>query len=375
MSALIGLKMVDRQKYDVYEVAQALNRDLAGHGVRIHTLEELTELQDEGWIHDYAIGEALPADIAETIARIRATTLRQADGTHGESAGPHGWSYGIEGDPSWDALCEIRAWQASCREDVRDFRHRHLGGVLIALDEVSDWIASRARAEEEDLLFSVALPLSSYRETLNSPDESLGDMIGGMLRKGAAQIVPNSREAILLMVPSGSRDAYFISDSRINAGVVHAKCTGITGEIKTLCGVLNDVYGWHEALAVAFLLTGITPRPWPFAAHWTRRDSDARRIVLEMSSTMRLKEVGAAVARIRRKAAGTSRARPLTLAKAKILEFAVRLMRSSPDHDWSYCVERWNEENPEVLFESAEAFSRAVRDGYRKLAGENWPTE
>lgn len=309
---------------------ERLNRELANEGLQVRSSDELCFLIDRDWIDDHDAGTATAKDVAKVIQERRADAGLPTASAHPTPEELQTWSHRVEGDIRWFARCEIMAWDASMRKDVRQFRMQHLRQGTLGLDEVEAWIGDAARIEGSD-----------------SKD--------------------------LLFVPSGPGEARFISDTSINAGIVHICRSGLTGQIKGLSSRLGFEYGWHEALAVAFLIAGVTPRPWQLLAHWNRPEDAARRLVVEISPGMRQSTITNEIISLRRNLVPKTRTRLLSETTAELLQFSVAHFRRDSEATWTSCLENWLVEHPDSEIGSSRSMARRVRDGYSALTGTKWP--
>lgn len=166
-----------------------------------------------------------------------------------------GAASGAEPAPSPDrevsARAEIDAIEAGRLPDVANFRKKHLGGVLVKLEDVQQWIEAGA---EDDGPPSPVLRIQLRAGVRPSPTDLLGQL-PELAREALSADVEWSFLACppTLRGPRGRREPRVVSGP--NLCVVRAD--GVLGDLKRVAQLLIKDYRWTEPEAVAFVLTGL----------------------------------------------------------------------------------------------------------------------
>lgn len=257
-------------------------------------------------------------------------------------------------------LAKILGIEVARLPEVIRFRKTYLGGRLLAFDEVEEWIKRTAAADgpgsiwftipvRVDCLVKRDGPFPRVRDLLETlaqlPDSELNRFVSG------------TRESLAYVVPTDEHTKHI--------PIQHA---GVLNHLKQLANRLESLYGWSEAHAVVFILTGLTP-PIPKARVTTSVSlvGPHGRITLELDPRLSSDEVRDLYARARNEVF-KGRDRPMS---KKHLELALFLVKN-PNHTWREMCELWNKEYPEWAYSVWQNFSRDARAAYRRLTGRDW---
>lgn len=211
------------------------------------------------------------------------------------------------------ALSVLLADQAGRERVVIDFRADALGDHLLAADEVRDWLSSRSTA----------------RRTWVSTTDSAGVRHTETLGYG----IPGDKWMHFVAVPKG----------------------GIVERLYRLAGGLAARYGWQQAQATLFILTGAIPLVSPLTAELVSRRpcAGASRLVLTIDPALPPEEVVAEYSRVLRALLGEGkRARPLSEKHLRLGAFVAERQDCRTDaarlHAWNAAYPDWGYKQDQV---------------------------
>jgi hypothetical protein len=153
--------------------------------------------------------------------------------------------------------------------------------------------------------------------------------------------------------------------------IVRAAKGGALEDLMVLARYLADTYSWSVPQAVAFILTGRTPRFHPLRTRVRAgRSAATSRIIIDADPRVPTKEIANAyesarehpwIARL-----SITSARPLEQRVANLASFLAR----HQDASWRERRELWNREHPDWGFGSEWEFSRDTRRAWGRVVGE-----
>lgn len=276
-------------------------------------------LEREGYIEDYLNSEFTIEDLESTYASAR--WLVERSDTRGRQPAVEPTTpprrktrprkrYRFDQGPDTRLLflSEILALEASRNPDVLSFREEVLGGELLEVDQVREWLENQKEEHGPRLIIRFA-------------------------------------------------DGGFIPRS------VSVRKSEPMHRLSVLAAVLTRFCPWDKAEAVSFILCGrvpLVPRarvhlPAYFALPYNR-------VQLDLDPHLAPQEV-AALYRAVRKVAVMQRDRPLS---KRTLELTLFLARR-PDLGPKTLVKEWNRVFPEWAYSDERSFARAAREGWRSL--------
>lgn len=241
------------------------------------------------------------------------------------------------------ALSRVLAALATRDPGVVAFRRDVLGGRLLTHEEVGPWIQQQAEADGPAAVWvSVLLPPGVRPR--------LGERLTVTLNRAHGVEIP----VLCYTVPS---------DRWVRTIPVAAE--GVLGQLQQLSQRLSRHYGWHEAAATVFVLTGATP--YATALRITTRmrpDLPALgRFVLEIDPVLTPAEVAARYRRVRSEALGKERVRPQSPKHLALAVFAVEC----PDGTLRQRMALWNERYPEWRYQHVTNFGRDLKAAVQRL--------
>ncbi len=256
-------------------------------------------------------------------------------------------------------LAQIFATEAAELEEVSEFRERHLRNGLLAPEDIGSWIEGTGESDGSATSY-VKIPLDDH----------------GQLAYGSEAIEDRSK-----LPPGTSIGLSFVLLAYVAAGdesvrYVPVRAVGVLGALKRLASRLSNRYGWSEALAVSFLLTGETPppmrarvqseEPWPW---WRARQS----IQIEVPLWTSPAEVERLYRETRtRMLRGDKRPRDLSRTRADLATFAYRYRRG---YTWEQLRHFWNQQHPDDEPRTRTLFGRDCRQAFQRITGQPLPWE
>ena len=293
-------------------------RDVAEYKQDLIGLEELSERVDE---HQ---------DTIEKLGDIRATPRE---------------GYRKKKDHRASALSRIFAFEALHRDEVESFRRDLMAGNTIALDEVEDWVATRAAMDGRDTTW-VTLPRNDDG-TFESP------------------------------IPEGQytefqRILYYLRGPDMQLGHKPVRSGETLDRLRRIAESLYKIYGWSEAWATTFVLTDEVPpvvdlhwvinQPWPW---WKAR----RSITITAPLWISPKQVAELYQTLRRRALRGD-GFPRSLGE-KTAELAVFSARHNKGRTWWKTMRLWNAKNTDWQYEDEAMFTRDCREAFKRITGDD----
>lgn len=257
------------------------------------------------------------------------------------------------------ALCEVLALHAARRRDVQAFRTEILGGRLIQDEDIPEWIERQVAKEgQSGHLLTVTVAVSE--DALPPIGASVQEQLTAAQRAVAAgQPVRYGLEAPVIGYPTKDGAAQF----------TYVAFGGTLWRLKKLAQSLAKEYGWQEAQAVAFVLTGavpLLPRGW-VRLSWR---TSGPRITLEVDPRLSRTEVARLYGRWRgRVFRGADK--PIERKAARLAVFAEEYRDSGLS--WRELMALWNQQYPEWKYHTAVHFARDCQMAWQRVTGGKWP--
>lgn len=251
------------------------------------------------------------------------------------------------------ALNAIYAIEAATRTDVMEFRSDHLGTGLVPFSEVGEWIKRTADSDGDPTVW------------ITVPEEALDD----------ARL---SDHPALSSLPGYSEDTQSLYYTTEGARYTHSiliRSEGVLAELAEAAHWIVARYGWTEAAAVAFILTGRPPAAVGIKARkvepW-RRPKASRRIELDVPLSATKTEVADLYVQLRSEMLNTEpkSRRSLTQDHADMAVFAAK-HRSG--YTWKEARAIWNEQalaTRRRQYSDTAQFTRKCREAYERVTGE-----
>lgn len=280
------------------------------------------------------------------------------------------------------ALTRIAAIDAAQDSDVVTFREKVLGGRLMPLDEIAEWIMWQQEKDGEPT-FWLTFPLP------NTPEELIGllkmlvfgfrfdfQVSFGPLGKLAEEL--SSFDAPLPM----PGESYFLDVDTLeywNAVDLEARSTpvnrkGTLGWLKRVAQKLTAKYPWWEEFhAVAFILSGWEPS-YPNARGTTATYLEAEipcqheSVIVETDPRVSPREIANLYARLRRQKMPRRRYKPITKKHASLPVFAAEHSGLT----WKEMTHLWNSQYPDWAYNNWRIFARDARTAWERVTGKKW---
>jgi hypothetical protein len=309
--------------------------------------EEWEDLVEERFIEELLNDDDLSCSwVAEKVRR-----RRQVYGQRGvkRGNGTHMLTEQEVKEPSGrlKALSILVAQEAAKDEEVQAIRTELLGGELLSLDAVEEWIHKQAEADGRHTWWLTAIPFLQNSRLENSQlDLALGTLIRHGLFERQKQITYTSNNFEVLL---GAENfffrflAYSVPESE-EKKEIPTRYEGKLERLRQLSERLAQEYGWTEAQSTVFVLTGAVPEITPVTSSFQSRQLPAlSRIVLTIDPALSPKEV-AEQYRMARQEAIAGRHRELS---EKHMQLAIFAAKHSDNETWAEKMAEWNKTHPE----------------------------
>jgi hypothetical protein len=309
---------------------------------------------EQGHVDACLDGDITLDDLANEIDGY-AATMRLSKKTRRKSGSSHAGSEPAEkpGNHRAHALNAIFAIEAAARVEVTGFRTDHLAAGLVDISEVAAWIEQTAEHDG---------PATAW---ITVPEEALDD-------------ATLAQQAALGRLPGYSEDTHFVRYVTDGARYTHAIPTHHDGVLAHLADTAHWIavrYGWTEAAAATFILTGLPPAavgiraktigPWPAS-------KANRRIELDISLTATSEEVAEAFLRLRDEMLGDQPKSRRSFTK-RTADLAVFAREHSTGYTWEEAKTIWNRQQTEAegkrYYDKAQ-FASDARIAYKRTTGE-----
>jgi hypothetical protein len=233
----------------------------------------------------------------------------------------------------------LAAADAADDPGVIAFRADVLGGQLLPLDSVWDWVHEQRRLDGPATEYARHVVPQGWREHDPVP-------------VGAAYA--SSYSETLSYSAAGEPVVHYVPVSR----------DGVLYLLRQLSERLAPVYGWQQAQASTFVLTGYTPVVSMLRMTTPRIPGPRQRVVLDVDPDVPPELVAAAFRRARSMMLGP-RARPPSLHGSELVVHAAERPGVEPRGLWR----QWNDAHPERPYLELTAFRQALRDARRRVLG------
>ncbi len=266
------------------------------------------------------------------------------------------------------ALTEILAVEADRLPEVSRFRSEVLGGELLAPSEVLKWVQDQAAKESSALCITLQLP-PGVRVDVD------GEGWRSVLRENLEQTHMVGVAATTLSCPAIPEPKSGTTNRKASESLVRPvpiRWGGVLGRLKSVAAILCNSYGWHEAEAVGYILTGCPPtiplaRSQVFHAPPFKQPT---RIVMELSPQTKVEDAKQMFLELRKQAlrgpvARFRRYRPLTKKRRALAVFLAR----TPGYSWQQRMDAWNEEFPTWQYTNRRNFRRDAISAYLRATG------
>jgi len=325
-------------------------------GMRSRVEAELGQrLTDAAWRQLRALYDRSPADEADAEELIEVMTERARDAlafaaaqglasaaASREPAPPFLPARRGIGDRQM-ALSRVLAAYAAREDEVTRFRREVLGDRLLAREEVEEWVDRQAERDGPPTRWLV-VPLPPDVQPRPGETPTLA------LRTCRVEV-----ETLRYVVPD---------DPWVRVRPVAAE--GVLGRLAQLSRRLAERYGWHEAQATVFVVSGMTPLIGVARVAWRRGAVPVLgRIVLEVDPVLTPAEVAARYRQARAQALGKALVRPQSEKHRALAVFAVE----HPDGTLRERMAAWNHTYPQWQYSQETNFGRDLRAAVRRLLG------
>lgn len=292
-------------------------------------------VRHQGWIREALEDHAavgLGVAVGTLLARYKEASALRASGREllerwatGEASGD---------DVRGRALARIFAIDAAGGPVVSAYRTRYLPKGRIERDEVGSWVRSRR-----------AIGLRTARRTTR-PEP--GWRVASV--ELIAYLEPDSPWAKHVLVPE----------------------QGALRDLKFLAGRLMSRYGWIEAEAVTFVLTGLPPWLPRIRASTVERMPWTSASIIELRVSPRASpgEVAATYRKVRAKLIGVDRRRK-DMQSPERAELAVFAFERADGRSWRSIMDEWNEQASTTYrrYADVRSYARDARSAFRAITG------
>lgn len=297
-------------------------------------------LEDDGHVAEVESDAAGVEHLVERVERVRrvGAPRRHAGDKVGATADPA--ELARRASSRADAISALLAADACRREEVVAFRREVLRGNLLKPEQVAEWVERRSREGEQ-----------VRRKTLGEPWE-VDPAAEGREWIDGRPVVRYETPSVEYAAPEG--------------GWVQAAAS--SSELERLRKVgegLASSYGWEQAQATIFLLTGAVPILPAIRARTVSKLPvvAATRIVLEVDPTVTPREVAERYAEVRTRVTGGQRSRRMSEKHLRLAIFA----ESHEQGTWADRMARWNSDFRDWRYTEPTNFQRDATGAIRRL--------
>ncbi len=244
-------------------------------------------------------------------------------------------------------LSRVLATLAGRDPTVVHFRQHVLGDRLLSPEEIEPWITEHAARDGEPTVW-LSLPLPPGIRL--NPGETL------------SLTVPLTRYRISVVTLS-----YVVPGDRwVRRRPINSD--GVLGQLQQLSLTLSRRYGWHEAAATTFILTGRIPRITAMQQSVQANVAypALQRITLQLDPALTPAEVAVAYRTLRTRVVGKQKYRTQSPKHLALALFAVE----NPDGSLRKRMEEWNRRYPKWRYHQVSNFGRDLRTALRRLLGD-----
>ena len=343
--------------------------------------EEWEDLLEDQYIQELLDGVSTSREVAEKVQH-----RRQVYGLRGvkQNKAPQVLSEQEAKKPSSRivALSILVAQEATKEAEVQAFRTDVLGGKLLSLEAVEEWILEQSKSDGQPTwwLEKITLPGTFMHESFGKLSPDAGLVLSNIKPDGYMKYYPDKEprdqfELRLLLpfsIPTRSLMEYF-RFRMLAYGVpgnneekkIPTSINGVLERLRLLSEGLAQKYDWMEAEATLFILTGSIPEISQVSSAVLDRPLSAlSRIVLTLDPSLSPKEVAEYYRKVREDVIGT-RHRELS---EKHMQLAIFAATQPEERKWSDKMAEWNRTHPaEWKYEEVANFSHDCLQARRRL--------
>jgi len=343
--------------------------------------EEWEDLLEDQYIQELLDGVSTSREVAEKVQH-----RRQVYGLRGvkQNKAPQVLSEQEAKKPSSRivALSILVAQEATKEAEVQAFRTDVLGGKLLSLEAVEEWILEQSKSDGQPTwwLEKITLPGTFMHESFEKLSPDAGLVLSNIKPDGYMKYYPDKEprdqfELRLLLpfsIPTRSLMEYF-RFRMLAYGVpgnneekkIPTSINGVLERLRLLSEGLAQKYDWMEAEATLFILTGSIPEISQVSSAVLDRPLSAlSRIVLTLDPSLSPKEVAEYYRKVREDVIGT-RHRELS---EKHMQLAIFAATQPEERKWSDKMAEWNRTHPaEWKYEEVANFSHDCLQARRRL--------
>jgi hypothetical protein len=318
-------------------------------------------LVERGWVRDVGVGAMTIHGLAK---HVRAHERAWGGPTTARTMVPRMLASAKRGKPAETAparqevVSRLLAAEAAEDKEVRSFREEELGGSLMKPQDVDRWIARQAKKDgPPSRWLTVTLP-TGYEVRL-SPTFTFATTEPPLT-------ISEKTPAILVHKRYLSYLRYGVDEVEEDpTGEVPTAEGGVLDRLRQLSQSLARFYGWDEAAATNFVLTGEVPfmpsietRSWVPSAYRT-----LARISLTIDPALSPRKVADHYRRIRGRILG-GRHRELS---AKHVRLAIFVAGRPTRESWRERMIAWNKEYPNWSYRRETNFNRDWKQAIQRL--------
>jgi hypothetical protein len=323
--------------------------------------EEWEDLVEEGYIEEHLeYGSPTTSEIAEKVKR-RRQVYGKREPKRGNAPRMLSEQEVKESSGRLKALSLLVAQEAAKEVSVQRFRSEVLGDKLLSLESVEGWIQEEAKLDGPHTWWLSGVPL---------PREYPMDVLmEAFLQHG---IFEREERPLGLELQASPRPedftfhflAYGVPGSE-EKKEIPVSVNGLLERLRTLSIPLAEEYGWNEAEATLFILTGAVPEIKAVTSTFqSRRISALSRIVLTLDPALSPKEVAEQYRRIRQEVI-PGRHRDLS---EKHMQLALFAANRSEGQTWVDKMAEWNKTHAaEWKYEEVANFAHDCLQARRRL--------
>lgn len=313
---------------------------------------EWAYLVNEGYLSELREELTTPAEVADTVRRLR-TTFGRAAGNERERAPAFVERTAAPFADRQRALSHIVALEAAREPEVVAFRADVLGDTLLDWEAVEDWIV------EQDRRDGPSTPLISGLPT--PPGTSVSPTRDGLMVEPPFTVGPVLPRGITV----GHVTLAYVVPGDPWTRAIPVTAGGVLDRLRRLSARLADKYGWPAAAATVFVLTGRQPLVASIrhTVRWRFPLTSMTRIVLEIDPATPPAEVDRAYRQVRRSIVGR---RPRVMSR-KHLALAVFAAEHSAPQSLKQRMAAWNAAYPEWAYTTVTNFGRDLKSAERRL--------
>lgn len=314
-------------------------------------------IDEEIWallVEDRYVAEAAQSDSLDDLAN-RYQRLVRLRGK--KPSAPRPGPREIPPDARLRALSWRLAQLAAERPNVQAFRERVLGGKLLNYGDIAEWVKRTAEADGQVQPQLIVTVPPGYTVTDIQPS-------------GSWTVPPLTISEAMPAVQAPMRLLAYSTRGKGAVMRTHVAVGGILDELRQLSQALAGEFGWQEALATTFVLTGLAPEmpkalisfEWHFGA------TAETRIHIAADASTPVREVAEAYRQARADLARSTRSRRYRRMEEKHSQLA--RLYSENGRPWRERMSAWNKQHPQWKYTEVRNFSRDCTRAWRRLFGE-----